>query len=127
MGWRELTDEQLWQRWGRSMASRDKQLDLLLRIHRERRRYSLPEQRHMFCVNEADYRRLRQMPLPRADQFVEDARRIALACNAANPDALVAALEYARMVMGRALDDSLPTEEIASSGSSIEGAAERSP
>lgn len=95
----ELSYEQLMARWGFFVDGEERTIAFLLRILRTHAGYSQVYQRCSFGMGEADFRRLQRMRRPRADHFVEDVQKIALACKITNIRSFVAAMEQAHSLL----------------------------
>jgi hypothetical protein len=91
-----FTDDALLNEWYRYAAGQEGFVGSWLQMLRERQKITPEQQQRDFGASSQDFVRLQGMPLPRANQFTKDARRIAEVCHLANPSTFVQALLLVR-------------------------------
>lgn len=90
------TDDVILKAWYQYAAQQEGFVGRFLELLRKRQRRTKKQQKADFGTSDADYLRLQGMPLPRSNQFVKDARKIAEACNLNNPALFVQEMLLAR-------------------------------
>lgn len=103
-GGEKLGTEDVLVGWYRHAGGQPGSVGTLLRLLREREGTTIAEQQATFGADARAFAHLESMRQPRAHQYAADARRIAEACGAGHPLAVVQALLLARGLTAAAAD-----------------------